>query len=463
MNANKLNNSIIIKSDSYKASHYLQYPPLSEGMFSYIESRIKDKELLFFGLQYILKEYFTKPIKRKDIKYAEALITSHGLPFNKKGWDYILKTYKGYLPLKIKAVKEGSIVPSQVPLVTVECEDPEVFWLVSYIETILLKVWYPITVATRSMEIKNIFKEYYEKTSDDSGGITFKLHDFGARGVSSDESAGIGGMAHLMNFMGTDTMVALMYAQSYYNHIGAAGYSISAAEHSTITSWQKENELYAYRSIIKRLLKPNGLLAIVADSYDMDNAVENYFGKELKMDIIKSCGTLVIRPDSGVPHEIVLKTALSLDKAFGSTINSKGFKVLNHVRIIQGDGVNKESIVKILNVLMENRFSIDNIAFGMGAELLQKVNRDTYNFAMKTSSIKLNGNWYDVYKAPITDLTKRSKKGRITTIVKEGIYQCIDLENIEEFKNNGWEDALELVFENGILIKDYNFNDIRNI
>lgn len=456
-----MNNNIILQSDSYKASHYLQYPQNSQGMFSYIESRTPNTKLIFFGLQYYLKKYFAKPINQNDINQAETILTAHGMPFNREGWEYILNEYNGYLPITIKAFKEGEIVPSQVPIITVECQDPKVFWIVSYIETILLKVWYPITVATISKNIKNLFEDFTEKSSDNPEGIDFKLHDFGARGASSDESAGIGGMAHLMNFRGTDTMTALLYAQYYYN-ADMAGFSIPASEHSTMTSWTKENEIDAYRNMIKQFGKENAIFAVVSDSYDYFNTIDNIWGGELKQDIINSGATLVIRPDSGIPIDIVKESLIRLERKFGTTINSKGYKILNYVRIIQGDGVNPQSINEIIEMMNKLNFSIDNVAFGMGAALLQKVNRDTFNFAMKTSAIKVNNEWIDVFKDPITDQGKKSKAGRITTIEKDGQFKYVRIEQVSSYKEEGWNEPLQIIFENGKIIKEYKFENIRN-
>lgn len=396
-----------------------------------------------------------------DIDYAEMVITAHGEPFNRKGWEYILKKHNGYLPIRIKAFKEGMIIPSKVPMITVESTDEQVPWIAGYIETILLKVWYPITVATISYTIKKQMLKYAEKTSDNPDDIIFKLHDFGARGVSSEESAGIGGMAHLMNFRGTDTMSALVYARMYYN-ASIAGFSIPAAEHSTIISWGKENEAKAYENMLNKFLKKNTLVAVVSDSYDLYNAIENIWGKKLKKHIESSEGMVILRPDSGEPLEVVMKSLELLEKSFGCTINSKGYKVLNNVRIIQGDGINTELILSILELISKKKYSIDNISFGMGGELLQKINRDTYSFAMKASSVNIGNEEREIYKAPLTDKSKKSKKGKITTIKKDDTYKCILIKDMPNYLIDGWNEELEIVFENGKLFKNYKFEEIRN-
>lgn len=408
--------NLILNTDSYKLSHFKQYPAGTEFVSSYIESRGVSKnfpevtETVFFGLQMFIREYLLNPITHADIEEAASVAKLHGVPFHKEGWEYILEQHFGFLPLSIRAVPEGGKYPIGTPLVEVRNIDPNCFWLTSYIETALLRaIWYPTTVATLSRYLKETFKGFLDLTSDTPDHLEFMLHDFGARGVSSKESAGIGGLAHLVNFQGTDTLEAILYARKYYEEM-MAGYSIPAAEHSTITSWSREGERMAYENMVDQF--GNGLYAVVSDSYDIYNAVDNIWGKDLKDKVIEFGGRLVIRPDSGDPVEVTLTLIESLGKSFGFTKNSKGYKVLHpSVRLIQGDGVNPNSIVKILQNFAYNGWSAENIVFGMGGALLQKVDRDSLKFAMKASAIRISGIWNDVYKDPVTDPGKVSKKG----------------------------------------------------
>ncbi len=451
--------SYLFDTDSYKVSQYLQYPPGTTSMFSYIESRggIFDKTV-FFGLQYYLKEYLTHRVTVEEVEKCKLLHDIHGEPFNYEGWIYIAKELGGRLPVRIRAVPEGRIIPTHNILVSIESIDPKVFWVVGWIETMLLRVWYPITVATLSNNIKKVIMEALEKSSDDPAGeISFKLHDFGSRGVSSQESAMIGGASHLVNFMGSDTVVGVLCANDYYN-IPMSGFSIPASEHSTITSWGKENEVKAYRNMLHKFAKPGALVACVSDSYDLWNACEKLWGDTLKQEIIDSGAVLIIRPDSGEPAPVVLKTAQILESKFGVTINSKGFKVLKNVRIIQGDGINLESIKEILNTLLSNGYSATNIAFGMGGALLQQVNRDTEKFAMKCSHVYVNGESVDVYKDPVTDPGKRSKAGRLDLVQwANGTYQTITL--VDKLSNEF--SLMRTVFENGEILIEDSFEEIR--
>ena len=399
----KLAKNILLNTDSYKVSMFKQYPAGTTGVYSYIESRGgRYDRTVFFGLQAFIKEYLLEPITQADIDIADELLTAHGEPFNRAGWQYILDKHNGYLPVVIRAVPEGTVVPVKNVLATIENTDPECYWLTTYLETAILRaIWYPTTVATQSYTIKQVIKDYLEKTGDPTL-IDFKLHDFGARGVSSLESASIGGAAHLVNFMGTDTISGLLYAREFYN-AGIVGFSIPAAEHSTITSWGRDGEVNAYRNMLDQFAKPGSIVAVVSDSYDVYNAASKLWGEELRQAVIDSGATVVIRPDSGDPLTINQHLIEILGEKFGYTVNSKGFKVLNNVRLIQGDGVNELTIRSILGGFMAMGWSADNIAFGMGGALLQQVDRDTQKFAMKCSSAEINGKWVDVQKDPITD------------------------------------------------------------
>jgi len=457
-------NNILLNTDSYKVSMANQYPKGTTGVYSYIESRGGEYDkTVFFGLQAFIKEYLLKPITQEDINLAEEILTAHGEPFNRANWQYILDKHNGYLPVEIRAVPEGSVIPTKNVLATIENTDPKCYWLTTWLETALLRaIWYPTTVATQSHSIRQLIASYLKSTGDING-IDFKLHDFGARGVSSLESAAIGGAAHLVNFMGTDTVSGLMFAREYYN-AGIAGFSIPAAEHSTITSWGRDREVDAYRNMLTQFAKPGSILAVVSDSYDIYNAASKLWGEALKDEVIKSGATVVIRPDSGDPVTVCSKLVTILDSKFGSTVNDRGYKVLNNVRIIQGDGVNYDSIKKILSSFKKLGYSADNIAFGMGGALLQQVNRDTQKFAMKCSSAKVNGEWVDVQKDPVTDNGKKSKAGRVT-LWKSGSEYISSVD-----KPTGWHDravgefvdCLDVVYRNGKLVKEVNFDEVRN-
>jgi len=455
--------SILVDVDSYKSSHWLQYPPNTTKVFSYIESRGgRSTETVMFGLQYYLKKYLTQHVNHRDVREAAVFFAAHGEPFNEEGWTHVVNEHMGLLPVRIRAVPEGTVIPTHNALVTVENTCPKCFWVTSWIETMLLRIWYPITVATESREIKKLILSYLELTSDDpQGEINFKLHDFGARGVSSQESAAIGGASHLVNFMGSDTVVGTMTANRYYDHPMAA-FSIPAAEHSTITCWGKEHESDAYNNMLRRFARPGKLLAVVSDSYDIYNACKNIWGGTLRQDVIDSGATVVIRPDSGDPATVVHKCLRLLESKFGSKVNSKGYKVLNNVRVLQGDGINRDSIDRILRCIVEAGYSATNVAFGMGGALLQQHNRDTQKFAMKCSYMEVDGKGVDVFKDPVTDPGKKSKKGRLDLVLgvrpEDG---CVETVKLPEGRTCMPHTLMETVFKNGEILKTYTLDEVR--
>jgi nicotinamide phosphoribosyltransferase len=296
-----------------------------------------------------------------------------------------------------------------------------------------------------------------DKSCDNpSSEIAFRMHDFGFRGVSSVESAAIGGAAHLVNFMGTDTAVALLALRRAYNE-PMAGFSIPASEHSVICMWGKDDEEAAFRNMVQKFAKKGVVFACVSDTYDIYNAVDNIWGDKLKNEVVNSGATLVVRPDSGDPTRVPIDVVEKLSLKFGYTVNSKGFKVLNSsVRVIQGDGIGVDSLPEILHNLLYRGFSAENLTFGQGGGLLQKVNRDTFMFAMKASAGCVNGVWRDVYKDPVTDSGKKSKKGRLMLTRQIGHWETMNIHT-----GYDWANVLQIVYLNGKLIVDDTFSKIR--
>lgn len=450
-----MNVSNILRSDSYKVSHFKQYPPDTETIYSYLESRGGVfSETVMFGLNYYLKEYLSKPVTMEDVNRAEARITKHLGPnsFNRAGWERIVNVHNGYLPVRIKAVPEGMVVPTRNVLMTMENTDITLPWVTNYVETMLLKIWYPITVATLSREMKKLIANYLTDTGDIAG-LDFKLNDFGYRGVSSEESAAIGGMSHLVNFKGTDNMIALEAAEAYYGE-DMAGFSIPAAEHSTIMAWGQENEYDAFRNMVEQF-GDNPLYAVVSDTNNIFEACSVLWGEMLKQRVLDKPGKLIIRPDSGIPHEVVRKIVEILGDKFGYTVNDKGYKVLNKVGVIQGDGIDLEETRRILEALKVRGWSADNVAFGMGGALLQQCNRDTQKFAIKASSMVRNGRVIDLQKRPVTDNGKWSKAGKLKLIWVDGVLQTVRADEIGV-------DVMQTVWENGVLLVDPSFETIRD-
>lgn len=445
---------IIRDTDSYKFCHHKIYPDGMEYNYSYFEPRGGDyTNVIMFGLQYYLHQ-LTQRITMEMVDKGEQLAHAHGFKdFNREGWETIVNELDGKLPIKIRAVPEGTVVPVKNVLTTVENTDPRFGWLTSYIETKLSRIWYTCTVATRSWNCKNIIMGYLKKTSEDpEGQIPFKLHDFGSRGVSSLETAALGGAAHLVNFTGTDTVAAIPFLQDYYGAKEMPGFGIPATEHSVMSAFGREGEVDGYRKVLDTF-GDGEMVAVVSDTWNIYEACEKLWGGVLKKQVQDMNATLVVRPDSGDPVEVVGKVVDILASKFGTVLNSKGYKVLKNVRVIQGDGMDEDQIRACYEELYRKGYSADNLAVGMGAGLLQKLNRDTCKFAYKTSWMQINGKGVDIYKDPITDPGKKSKRGRLSLVERNGTFETVP--------EVAYGDILETVFENGKIVKIYTLDEVR--
>jgi len=416
--------------DSYKCSHFYSD---STAMYASLEARGGAfDEATLFGLQYTIHAYLTEPVRIGHVTEMQVDMALHGVSFDAAMWQHIVDKYDGKLPLMVRAIPEGTVVPVGVPVLTVKCTDPVCFPIVGWLEDVFERVWYASTIAIQSRQFGKAMWKYLSMSSDNPElEFPFKVHDFGARGCATYEQAMLGGGAHLLSFMGTDTLVGARMLKHMYDagEVGFAGYSIHATEHSMMTSRGREGELdVAEEFIIKYLVNrqvPQGapkLAACVIDSYDYRNFVRAMCSERFQSLILKSGGTLVLRPDSGKPLEVLPEILNMLEELLpkGSvTVNTKGFKVLPpHMRLIQGDGIDLHSMTAILECLTNLGWSISNLAFGSGGGLLQKVNRDTQKWAYKTNALMKDGTWVGISKDPIGDPGKRSKAGLVDTIRK---------------------------------------------
>lgn len=476
--------NLILCSDAYKYSHHRFYGTSMTKMISYLESRGgKFSKTVFYGLQIVLKQYLEGiAITKEEVDEAhEMLATKYGVfgrddVFDRSKFDYIVEKYDGKLPISIKAVPEGTVVDTKNVLFTIESLDPECAWLTNFLESILLQVWYPITVATLSREVRLIVNEAFKNcTSYDTATreflVDFVLNDFGFRGVSSVQSAKIGGSAHLVNFKGSDTVIASQLVRDIYNTNTIYGMSIPATEHSIMTLKGEEGEVEMMKRVLT--LFPTGLVACVSDSYNIFRAVSKYWGEDLIEMILsrpaEPGNQLVIRPDSGHVIRTLKEIFNLLFEKFGYTVNDKGYKVLPpQVRVIQGDGVNLESIKEIYAMLEEEKISPENLALGMGGKLLQAdINRDTQNFATKACYAVVDGEERNIIKSPtemdgdgnVTKSFKKSKQGKLKLVKNDdGSYRTVtsmdaDFDTVK--------DELIEVFRMGDILVDWTFEEIR--
>jgi nicotinamide phosphoribosyltransferase len=462
--------NIIMATDGYKPSQFLQYPTGLTHMFSYIEGRVggNSDSYIHLGPQGIINKYFRDPITKEQIDEGEFYIKGMGLPFNRAGWEYILKKHGGFIPMHIESAPEGLRIPAGNSVVNMVNTDEKCRWITSYIETLFVRgVWYQSMVATVSKEIKDIIEGYLKRTGTPEL-IDFKLHDFGARGVSSSESAELGGAAHLVNFLGTDTVEALPYINKNYNNADIAGFTIPAAEHSSVTPWGTEKEKAAFANMIAKFGKTYPIFAAPIDSYNTWDAIRLI--KELEPILIESGSTFVLRPDSGHPVYNPIKVVQTCMQEFGCDKNKKGYFVLpDHVRVLQGDGIDKDDLGDILSELAGLNISADNIAFGMGGGLLQKVERDA--FAMKCSAAKIDNEWTNVSKNPVDAPEKRSKTGMPTLFASEGEsgrqYKTVNTLVNGEIQTRildsyGWTKCMKPIYKNGRVFDSTTWLQVRD-
>jgi nicotinamide phosphoribosyltransferase len=432
--------SLIFRTDSYKFTHPFMFHELNKrdpkvkviGMSSYGECRVGSQvKITVMGGQIIVNKMFERPITMGDIDAAEAFALAHfgRALFDRASWEKVVNVYGGYIPAIIRAVPDGTVIRGGVPVYSVTVLDEDLFWMSSGIETALLRgYWYPTTIASLDRDTKVQLKRFYEISGADVAGLEFALHDFGGRGVAVGEQAEVGGAAHLVSFMGSDTIEGVLTANLYYE-CPMSAFSVFATEHSVECSFGLDVD--GERDYIKAMLAnavEGSIVSIVIDGKDMWRCAE-LLCTEFRDAIIVSKAKVVFRPDSGDMLEVVPRLIRLQDAAFGHTVNAKGYKKINHVGIIYGDGVDRLNMLTMIGNLLAMGYSADCMVFGSGGALLQKVNRDTLKWAQKGSALLVrrphsdpmyDGEteevWIGVAKDPITDPGKRSKEGLMTCL-----------------------------------------------
>jgi nicotinic acid phosphoribosyltransferase len=430
--------------------------PECEKMVAYGEFRrgyekdTKDTRFVYYGIRHIMENYVAIPWTVEDVEMADKFYMHHNAgftpyPFPKDLFLKFVNENNGYFPVKIESLKEGTVANVRVPCFQITAE-AEYSRLVTFLETILTQVWYPATVATLSRRAHALIEQAFDKSVDEDAQflVDSRLHDFGFRGCTSVEQSVVGGCAHLLNFTGSDTMSACFHAQFRLNNGKPVGTSIPATEHSVMTSWPSEED--AIRNMITHFGGDNAVFAVVMDSYDYVKALYEVIPKVKDQHEARG-GLMVLRPDSGDPVECILQGLDAGEKTFGATVNSKGYKVVNRVSVIQGDGISISTIDRILNAAMAKGYSAQCVAFGMGGGLLQKVNRDTMSFATKLSYlIDSTGEVREIMKRPKTDGGKISFPGILKVVRVKGQPTVFPAEAEVEGEN-----LLELIYDHGPL------------
>ncbi len=477
--AERLLSNPILMADSYKITHDGQTPDNTQYITSYIEARGGTYDYtVMYGLQIFLIKVLSKRLTREMVEDAKEFLIDKGHMgrFNYDGFMDIVTKLDGKWPVEIKAVPEGFKVNKKIVLVSITNTDPRFAWVTSYLETCLLRaVWYASTIATKSYSVRSDIMGYLKGTCEDpESAIDFMFLDFGARGVSSGESAQIGGSAHLaMGWMGSDTMEGVQAFNLYYN-IAMSAFSVVASEHSTMTIWEEKAEAYAIGRLIEKFgYNEDGtgnIVSVVLDSYDYWRALEEYVGIRYNAEIRKlgaAGGRFVCRPDSGNPVKIMVKSLQILYKKFEDdcSVNKLGYKVLPpYLRVLFADGIDETDIIAICEAVMEAGFSVENILFGMDGGLLQSATRDDCGFAMKACSATIAGEQRDVHKNPKTAKGfKASKRGEYTTILlkQSGNIESIPIHGENVVPLVDYVDILFPVYRDGEVILTYSAEEVR--
>lgn len=467
----------LIGTDVYKMGHMEQFAPGTTKVSAYLIARTEKTfdKTVFFGLQYLCKEYLsvklTPEMGEEFLRYRQMI-----LGFNSNRVEQQIRDLcnLGYFPLEIKAVEEGTIMPVRNVLMTISNTHPDFYWVVGFVESMILKLWYSITVASCCYKYRTLVdKAFNETVSEDLMFLKdFTVHDFGYRGDSSEEGAAISGAAHLISFCGSDTVPALPFVEHYYkaDTNGLIMASVPASEHSVMCSFGRDNEFGAFENMLK--LYPSGIVSIVSDTFDVYRVLTE-FAEKLKPEILKRDGKVVFRPDSGNPEYIICgdptakegtnewKGAIRLlDEMFGSSFNTKGYKVLNpKVGLIYGDGMYLERYQRTLDKLKDIGYAACNLVIGVGG-ILRNHSRDTLGFAIKATYVEVNGEPREIEKDPITDHKKKSHKGLLCLSLDDDLqYVTLDQCTIEQEKSG----LLQTVFKDGKLVSETTFSRIREL
>ncbi len=474
----------LLLTDGYKLGHREQYPEGTTLVYSNWtprKSRIEGIDsVVFFGLQYLIKEYLIKQFNEDFFNQPKQAVVSEYKKYvdHYLGVDYNVAHIEalhdlGYLPIEIKAIPEGTEVPIRVPMFTLVNTKPEFFWLTNYLETLLSSIiWQPCTSATIAKQYKKILTDYALKTDKENlEFVTWQGHDFSMRGMSGTESSILSGMGHALSFSGSDTLPVAKAYETFYNAdvtkelvIG----SVNATEHSVMCAGSKDDEIGTFRRLLETY--PTGILSVVSDTWDLWKVLTTYL-PTLKEEILQRDGKLVIRPDSGDPVDIICgcthdnpviaKGVIELlwDE-FGGTINKQGYKVLNpKIGAIYGDSITIDRATQICERLAQKGFASTNVVLGIGSFTYQYNTRDTFGFAMKATYVEVMGQGREIFKDPVTDDgTKKSAKGLIQVYRENDDIYFRDQVSEEEEKQG----LLTTVFLDGQLVEEASLSEIRS-
>jgi nicotinamide phosphoribosyltransferase len=482
--------------DFYKVSHREQYPEGTESVYSTWIPRSnkyfpKSDKVVAFGFQAFVKKYLINYFNEHFFNRSKEEVVAEYVRYIKftlgtenPDATHIAELHDlGYLPITVKAVKEGTLVPIKVPMLVVENTNPKFFWVTNYLETIISnEIWLPSTSATIAYTYRKLLNEYAVKTTGSTDGVIFSGHDFSMRGMGAFEASAISGAGHLLSFVGTDTIPAIAFHEEYYNaniENEMVGTSIPATEHSVMCAYGQTDEFELFKHLMTNVY-PTGFFSVVSDTWDFWKVVGEYLPR-LKNEILARDGRVVIRPDSGDPVKILIGDPEANDELvrkglieclwdiFGGTVTPQGYKVIDgHIGAIYGDSITIERAEAILAGLEAKGFASVNVVFGVGSFTYQYNTRDTFGFAMKATHVTVKGQERMIFKNPKTDDgTKKSLTGKVVVAYDKSKDELVAVDGLftdtEIYFSDMNVNELETIFENGELKRDQSLAEIREI
>lgn len=490
-----MNINSMLLTDGYKVGHPFMMPKGSEMVYSNWTPRKSRKpginKVVYFGMQYIIQQYFVRHFEENFFKRDKYDVINE---YQKIMDDYLgegsVTTHHiealhdlGYLPIEVRAIPEGSYVPIRTPMMTIHNTHKDFYWLTNYLETLVSNLlWMPCTSATIAKAYREVLDFWAEFTGSDPGFVPYQGHDFSFRGMPGIEAGALSGAGHLLSFYGTDTVPAISFLRDFYSGrisqpIGA---SVPATEHSVMCMHGKDGEFELFKELIFERF-PTGVISIVSDTWNLWQVFD--YLERLKDDILARDGKVVIRPDSSwtTPADIVcgitnhpklmelpegyrqraIKGVVeNLYDIFGGTINEKGYKVLDsHVGCIYGDAITLEGCQDICARLASKGLASSAMVFGIGSFTYQYNTRDTFGFAMKATAGKVDGEYIEIFKDPITDTgEKTSAKGFLR--VSKGRDGALRHEDGVTFEESQFGE-LRTVFKDGVVYNQQTLREIR--
>ena len=478
-------------TDGYKTGHHQQYPVGTTLVYSNFTPRSNKyapkgcDQVVSFGQQLVMKqiheafktEFFAKPKQEVCGEMKRELSLYLGTDYDVSHFEALHDL--GYLPIHVKAIQEGTLVPIKVPVLTIYNTHPEFYWITNYLETIISNMlWKPMTSATIAYQYRKVLTSWMEKTDKERAWfIDWQAHDFSMRGMDSVDAVISSGLGHLTSFSGTDSLPAIYGARKFYGETAFVGGSVNATEHSVMCAGGKEDEVETFRRLLATY--PTGILSVVSDTWDLWKVCTEHV-VTLKEEIMARDGKLVIRPDSGDPVDILCgkrwndeqnpydENVDAIEKGvvellwdvFGGTINEQGYKVLDsHIGAIYGDSITIDRADEICARLEAKGFASTNVVLGIGSFTYQYNTRDTFGFAMKATYVEVNGEGREIFKDPITDDgTKKSATGLLRVTMDHNGYKLVDQQT--------WagENAtlMHTIYNNGLLSCQITLTEIRN-